>query len=96
MIRLLLLQRSLKTSKHCHVGIHQLALADNSEEYPCGKVSVIFQGILPHFVMIKLAPSSLKVKHFDKVKNSFRCSISIFGSASVMLAVLRVPLIKLI
>ena len=54
-----------KPSKPCYVGIHLIALAKCwvlLDEYPCARVSVIFQGFLHHFVLAKLATSSIRVK----------------------------------
>ena len=46
-----------KPSKPCHVGIHWVL----SDEYPYVRVSVIFPGILHHFVLANLATSSIRV-----------------------------------
>ena len=52
-----------KPSKPCHVGIHWIALAEYSQmstHFP--RVSVIFFRFLHHFVLAKLATSSIRVK----------------------------------
>ena len=52
-------QRFLKNNfEPCHVGIHWIP----SDEYPCARVSVIFLGFLHHFVLAKLATTSIRVK----------------------------------
>ena len=46
-----------------HIGMHWLALAEYSEEYPYARVSVIlFSGSLHYIVLAKLATLSIKVK----------------------------------
>ena len=57
-----------KSSKPCHVGFH---LIDSShwvlsDEYPYARVPVIFQGFLHHFVLAKLATSSIRVNSFGR------------------------------
>ena len=37
------LKKTTTSSKSCNVGIHWIDLADHSDEYPCARVSVIFQ-----------------------------------------------------
>ena len=58
-----------KPSKPCHVGIHWKTHRDLSNEYPCARVSIIFQGFLYHFVLAKLATTSIRVK--KKMKTSY-------------------------
>ena len=55
-----------KSSKPCHFGIHRIAPSHEmgtqmSNEYPSGRVSVIFNFFLHHFVLVKLATSSIRV-----------------------------------
>ena len=49
----------LKLTHLCHVGIHRKAL----DEHPCAGFSAIFQFYLYHFVMAKLAHSSIRAKY---------------------------------
>ena len=65
MLRLLLSKaQGRNPSKPCHVGIHWVALA-LLDEYPCARVSVIV--FLHHFVMAKLATSSMRVNPFTYI-----------------------------
>ena len=66
-----------KPFKPCHVGVHLIAFAEYSEktfkpshvgvhliaftEYPYARISVIFQGLLHHYVLAKLATGSIRV-----------------------------------
>ena len=54
----------LKPSKPCHVGIHLKAFTEYSDEYPYARVSVISQLFLCHFILVKLAVSSIRVKTY--------------------------------
>ena len=51
-----------KPSHPGHVGIHWIALAKYSDEYPFDRVSVILSVLLHTFVLAKLATSSIRVK----------------------------------
>ena len=48
-------------SKPCHVGMQWIALAKLSDEYPCARISVIFKVFWLHFLLTKLATSSISV-----------------------------------
>ena len=54
-----------KLPKPCHVGIHWEALTEFSHEYPYARVSIIFPVFLPHFVLAKLAISSIRLRRFS-------------------------------
>ena len=56
------LQRFLKSSKPCHVGIHWIAFAEHSQMSTHLPRFPSFFRFLHHFVMTKLATSSIRVK----------------------------------
>ena len=53
-----------KTSKPCHVGIHWIALAEYSQMSNHVPGFQSFSGFLHHFVLSKLATTSIKVNPF--------------------------------
>ena len=50
-----------KPSKHCHVGIHWIALPEHLQMSTHVPGFVIFSFVLHHFVLANLAPSSTRV-----------------------------------
>ena len=55
-----------KTTKPCHVGIHSIALVEYSQMSTYMPwIQLIFLGFLHHFVLTKLATSSIRVKSLE-------------------------------
>ena len=58
-----------KPFKPCHFGIHWIALAENSKMSTICQGFNHFAGFLHHFVLAKLATSSIRIKQKENSKH---------------------------